>query len=291
MPLRDSPALLWPDQNVAKLLELLPIGEDVFLNQFNQGNLDGHLFGGQILGQALAAAYETIEGRFAHSLHGYFLRPGDVKRRVVFTVERLRNGRRFSTRRVTAAQGGKPIFAMICSFFTPQPGFAHQAPMPNLPPPEALPNLDTLYRTLPDLPAELAQLTGSYPIEIRPVSAAVLYGEAATPSLQFWVRVKSAPVTGLAQHQQVLAYLSDYWLIASALVTHRSPIRDSTIEIASLDHALWFHRPLRTDEWLLYVIDSPSALNGVNLARGQIFSREGSLVASVAQEGLQVPAA
>ncbi|GLR65450.1 acyl-CoA thioesterase II [Acidocella aquatica] len=283
--------LPWTEQNVLALLDLEPAGGDVFISRYNQINLNGHLFGGQVLGQAAAAAAATVTGLTMHSLHAYFLRAGTVGARVAFAVERARDGRRFATRRVIATQNGKTIFVLSCSFFHPQPGFEHQTAAPAAPPPEELESLADIARASGvELPTGLTRLSHTYPIEVRPVAGRAVMQRADAPRIRFWVRVPSAASTDNPQaHQQVLAYLSDYFLIAAALAPHRSVFLDEHFEVASLDHAMWFHRPARADEWLLYDTESPNARNGVNLSRGLIYDRQGNLIASTAQEGLQTP--
>jgi acyl-CoA thioesterase-2 len=271
------------------LVSLEQLETDVFANHYNQRNIKGSLFGGQILGQSAAAAMATVPGRALHSMHGYFLRAGSAAERVFFTVERIRDGGRFSTRRVVARQSGQIIFEMSSSFFDQQQGFEHQMPRTDVPPPEALDDLAAIVQAGGDgLPANLAYLA-TYPIEIKPVTTRENFLRSETPRLQFWTRIPSAATTDdPLLHQQMLAYLSDYWLAGAPLVMHRSPVADQNFMVASLDHAIWFHRPARVDDWLLYDTDSPSAHHGVNLSRGLIFDRAGMLVASVAQEMLQV---
>jgi acyl-CoA thioesterase-2 len=285
----DDAPLPWTDRDVPTLLALDRMGEDVFLARHNQANPNGVLFGGQVLGQAAAAAHATVPEFTMHSLHGYFLRAGAMAARVTFTVERLRDGRRFAARRVTASQQGKVIFAMIASFFEPQRGYEHQTPAPQVPDPETLQSMAEIIRgTGVKLAGGLDRLLAMFPIDVRPVDGKDLLKPGNLPRLRFWVRVPSAAsASSPAMHQQILAYMSDHWLGASCLIPHRPPIADPHFEIASLDHAMWFHRPARTDEWLLYDAESPNARNGVNLARGLIYDRQGALVASVAQELLQ----
>lgn len=291
MEMIDAPPLKWLDLSVAQLMSLERIDDDLFAAQYNHANYDGRLFGGQVLGQSLAAAMATVEGRAVHSMHGYFLRGGDSTRRICFVVDRVRDGRRFSTRRVTAIQHRKPIFVMSSSFFEPQHGYAHQEEMPPAPAPETLLNLAQLSETLGIPQAKMLEAQAVlYPMEVRPVDPGVFLARTAKARLRYWVRVPGAAAWDDPRvHQQILAYLSDYWLAFAALPPHRVPISSPALEVASLDHAIWFHRPVRADEWLLYDVDSPSALNGVNLARGLLFKRDGTLVASTAQEALQVP--
>jgi acyl-CoA thioesterase-2 len=286
----DDRALPWDQRDVPMLMALEQLDRDVFASRCNQANLNGPLFGGQVLGQAAAAAMKTGEGRLLHSLHGYFLRAGVAAHRIVFTVERLRDGRRFATRHVVARQGQTIIFEMSCSFFVPQQGYAHQIPHRAVPPPEALDDLPALARGAGALPAALARFSAHYPIEIRPAFVDPDPAAGKEPRLSFWIRVPSAAtIEDPLIHQQMLAYLSDFWLVGAALAPHRVPIADAGFMVASLDHAMWFHKPCRVDDWLLHETESPSAHDGIGFARGLIYDRQGVLVASVAQEALQVP--
>lgn len=286
---QDDAPLPWAGKDVPTLLALDRIGEDVFLARHNQANPNGVLYGGQVLGQAAAAAAATVEDFTLHSLHGYFLRAGSMETRVTLNVERLRDGRRFAARRVTASQHGKTIFAMIASFFSPQRGYEHQTAAPEVPAPETLATMTEIVRAAGvKLSPGLDRLTGMFPIDVRPVEGLDVLKPSKEARMRSWVRVPSAASTDdPAAHQQMIAYMSDHWLIATALRPHRSPFNDPNFDVASLDHAMWFHRPARADEWLLYDMESPNARNGVNLARGLIYDRQGALVASVAQELLQ----
>jgi acyl-CoA thioesterase-2 len=285
----DPTPLPWPGNDVPALLTLDPAGEDIFISRHNQANPMGVLYGGQVLGQAAAAAGATITGFTMHSLHAYFLRPGAIDSRVTFTVLRIRDGRRFATRRVIASQHGKTIFEMNCSFFQPLKGHEHQTPAPPAGNPDLLKDLRTLAEEAGvKLPSSMGRLTAVNPIDVRPVDGPIVLRRASSPRLRFWVRVPSAArAEDPRTHLQILAYLSDWMLAAASLTTHRAPFADENFEMASLDHAMWFHRPARADEWLLYDTESPNALNGVNLARGMIYDRQGALIATVSQETLQ----
>jgi acyl-CoA thioesterase-2 len=286
---QPAPFQAWDRLDVPALMNLEQLGEDLFRNRFNQRNFGPALFGGQILGQALAAASLTAGDRPVHSLHAYFLRAGAAASLINFAVERLRDSRNFTTRRVKAVQDGQDILVMTASFAVPQGGFDHQfAPSPAPPPPESLPTIGELIAALGDqAPPFVQHFAKARPIEIRPVAPLAMGGE---PKQQFWFRAPSAAGTDdPVVHRNMLAYMSDYWLAGTALIPHALPFPGPHIFVASLDHALWFHRPMRVDEWLLYETDSPSARNGINLSRGLIFDRAGQLVASTAQEALQVP--
>lgn len=249
------------------------------------------VFGGLVVAQALVAIQRTVPGMPPHSLHGYFILPGDPAAPIVYRVERLRDGRSFATRRCSAIQHGKTIFTLAASFHREEEGLSHQFAMPDVAAPENLPTfaavLDTLGDALP--PSVRRYFERERPIELRPVDMrryVPARGGVGQPAQQVWIRAVSRLPDDPEVHRAVLAYLSDMTLLDTALAAHGRSVFDPTIQGASLDHALWFHRPFRADEWLLYVQDSPSTSGALGLTRGQIFSREGSLVASVSQEGL-----
>ena len=247
------------------------------------------VFGGQVIGQALVAAYRTIEGRFAHSLHAYFLRAGDPAVPIIYEVDRIRDGGSFSTRRVVAIQHGQAIFSMGVSFHKHEEGLTHQTAMPEVPPPEALPSEAKLKKHLMErLPEELrAYWEHERPIEIRPVDLSrYVSPEPRAPTQQVWIKATGELGDDLALNQCVLAYASDFTLLDTALIAHGRFVFDPDLMLASLDHAIWFHRPFRIDDWLLYVQDSPSSAGNRAFCRGTLFTRSGELVASAAQEGL-----
>jgi acyl-CoA thioesterase-2 len=247
------------------------------------------VFGGQVVGQALVAATRTVEGRSPHSLHAYFLLPGDPKVPIVYDVDRIRDGKSFTTRRVVAIQHGHPIFSMSASFHLDEPGFDHQAKMPDVPKPEELPSeAEIRHRALPGMPEPMRRyFERERPIELRPVEFDRYLGKKfADGRFHVWIRATGALPDDPAIHQCVLAYASDMTLLDSALIPHGRTIFEKEIMAASLDHALWFHRPFRADDWLLYAQDSPSAQGARGFSRGLIFARDGTLIASVAQEGL-----
>ncbi len=247
------------------------------------------VFGGQVLGQALSAAQHTVEDRVAHSLHAYFLRRGDIEAPIVYEVDRARDGGSFSNRRVVAIQHGRPILNLAASFQNPEPGLEHQATMPDVPPPGELRALHEYARDLPDsVPMKMRRfLTEKRPFEFRPVRALNFeQREKLPPASHVWIRAVSALPDDLSLHQNLLAYVSDYELLGASTLPHGlSFVRDNVI-MASLDHALWFHREFRVDEWLLYAIDSPNASGARGFARGQLFTADGTLIASTSQEGL-----
>ena len=247
------------------------------------------VFGGQVIGQALVAAYRTIEDRAAHSLHAYFLRAGDPKVPIIYEVDRIRDGNSFSTRRVVAIQHGQAIFSMAASFHKHEEGLIHQAKMPDVPQPEALPSEAELKENLVGrLPEPLkAYWQHERPIEIRPVDLSRYTSPGKrTASQQVWIKATGELGDSLACNQCVLAYASDFTLLDTALIAHGRFVFDPTLMVASLDHAIWFHRPFRIDDWLLYSQDSPSSAGARAFCRGTLFTRSGELVASTAQEGL-----
>ena len=247
------------------------------------------VFGGQVIGQALVAASRTVEGRLAHSLHAYFLRAGDPAIPIIYEVDRIRDGGSFSTRRVVAIQHGQAIFSMAASFHNEEGGLHHQIKMPNVPSPEALPSEAELKERLTGrLPPQVkAYWDRERPIEIRPVDLGRYFSpENRAPSQQVWIRATGNLGDDPALHQCVLAYASDFTLLDTALIAHGRFVFDPRLMLASLDHAIWFHRKFRADEWLLYAQDSPSSSAGRAFCRGTLFTREGELVASTAQEGL-----
>jgi acyl-CoA thioesterase-2 len=247
------------------------------------------VFGGQVIGQALVAANRTVDGRLAHSLHAYFLRPGDPSVPIIYNVDRIRDGGSFTTRRVVAVQHGQAIFSMAASFHKQETGLEHQIKVPEVPPPESLPSETELKACLIDRvpPQVKAYWERERPIEIRPVdlSRYLTPGNHA-PSQQVWIRATGELPNDQSLHQCVLAYASDFTLLDTALIAHGRFVFDPKLMLASLDHALWFHRKLRADEWLLYAQDSPISGGGRAFCRGMLFARDGKLVASTAQEGL-----
>ncbi|WP_163867264.1 acyl-CoA thioesterase II [Myxococcus eversor] len=277
---------------LTELLELLKL-EAIEENLFRGRSQDlgfRQLFGGQVLGQALSAASQTVEpARHVHSLHGYFLRPGDASLPVVYTVDRVRDGGSFSTRRIVAIQKGQPIFTMMASFHGDEVGYAHQSSMPDVPPPESLPtDLELLARQADRIPARLREkILCDKPIEMRPVAYTDPFNPVPTEPLKaVWIRADGGLPDDPQVHKYVLAYASDFNLISTVLLPHAASFFQPQVVGASLDHALWFHGDLKVNDWLLYVMDSPWAGNARGLARGSVYTRDGRLVASVAQEGL-----
>jgi acyl-CoA thioesterase-2 len=275
------------DELVA-LLSLEAIEENLFRG-VSQDLGFRQLFGGQVLGQCVSAASQTVEDRHVHSMHGYFLRPGDAALPVVYQVDRVRDGGSFSTRRVTAVQKGKPIFTCSASFQYDEEGFQHQIAMPDVPGPEGLKSETELSRMveamIPERMRERA--TSDKPIEIRPVTRINPFDpEPSEPVKHVWFRAAGALPDEPQLHKLLLAYASDFNLLTTSMQPHGVSVFQKFMQVASLDHSLWFHSNLRMDDWLLYTMDSPWAGNARGFARGSIFNRQGQLVASVAQEGL-----
>jgi acyl-CoA thioesterase-2 len=275
--------------DLVSLLSLEPIEENLFRGR-SQDLGFRQLFGGQVLGQSLSAASKTVEdARHVHSLHGYFLRPGDAHLPVVYQVDRVRDGGSFSTRRVTAIQKGHPIFTCSASFQYDEEGFEHQTQMPQVVGPENLPSELELVRQREHLIPEHMKdkLLYPKPIEFRPITQSDPYNpKPADPVKYVWFRADGTLPDIPALHRYMLAYASDFNLLTTSLLPHAKTVWQKDMQIASLDHSLWFHGELRADEWLLYAMDSPWAGNSRGFSRGSVFNRAGKLVASVSQEGL-----
>ena len=270
------------------LLKLERIEENIFRGDSRDIGSE-QVFGGQVLGQALSAAQRTIEGRVAHSLHAYFLRRGDMNAPIIYEVDRARDGGNFSNRRVVAIQHGRPIFNLAASFQNPEPGIEHQADMPAVPGPGGLKDIaDVAGDVLDKLPQKMRRfLTDKRPFEFRPVEIPhFLDPEPQAPVKHVWIRAVDKLPDDRALHQNLLAYVSDYELLGTATLPHGLPFGRGRIIMASLDHALWFHREFAMDHWLLYAMESPNASGARGFARGQLFTENGTLVATTAQEGL-----
>jgi len=279
------------DPRLAELLQQFEL-ERLEVNLFRGVSRDigsPQVFGGQVLGQALMAAYATVEGRVVHSLHAYFLRRGDFNQPIIYNVDRSRDGNSFATRRVTAIQNGAQIFNCSCSFQIPEVGLEHQIPMPSVPAPEDLAQLPKPTAAQLDmLPAKVRRFfEKDKPFEFRPVQwFDPLVPRAAPPARQIWFRAVGALPDDETLHRCLLAYVSDYNLLDTATMPHGASYLKGDLIMASIDHAIWFHRSPRVDDWLLYSMDSPSTSGARGFARGCVFSRSGKLIASVAQEGL-----
>ena len=275
--------------DLVALLDLEPLEHNIYRGQ-NRDVGTRRIFGGQVLAQALVAAQRTVEPeRPVHSMHGYFILAGDLTVPVVYFVDRLRDGGSFTTRRVTAIQNGQAIFNLSASFHRQEEGLSHQIEMPDAPPPEEVRSeLEVIREKVHELPLALRPiLTQDRPLDFRPVDGSDPFEERPRePRRMIWVRTSNPIDDNPLHHRAVLAYASDYGLIVTALRPHGRSVRDPAMMVASLDHSIWFHRPFRIDEWLLYVVDAPVSGGGRGFARGSYFTRDGELVASVAQEGL-----
>lgn len=248
------------------------------------------LFGGQVMGQALSAAQETVDAdRNVHSLHSYFLRPGDAQKPIVYEVENIRDGRSFNTRRVKAIQHGKVIFYLTASFQLVEQGFDHQDIMPDVPGPENLTSFtDFIFDHQQYIPEQVrGKFLAEKPIELRPVEQYNWVSPEKTEAVcHMWIKANGQLPDDLRIHTYMLAYTSDYHFLPTALFAHGLSHWQPNFQIATIDHSMWFHRPFRLDEWLLYVMDSPNTSGGRGLVRGQIFNQKGELVASTMQEGV-----
>lgn len=273
--------------NVAALFDLERLGDTRFRSGPPQIGA-GRVFGGQVIAQTLMAATRTVEGRLPHSLHAYFILGGETDKPITYDVERLRDGNSFSTRRVTAGQNGEVIYSTIVSFQVPEDGFTHQMPMPDVAPPESLDDYDALRTKFAGkLPASLLRfIERDRPVELRYTNFDRFLGRANDAPLDVWFRFTARLPDDPLIHRFALAYASDMAFIDAAMAPHGTNIFDPKIIAASLDHALWFHRDGRLDDWVLFHQDSPNMGGGRGLARGLIFARDGRLLASVAQEGM-----
>lgn len=275
-------------RELVDLLDLVPTGDDRFRGDSQDLGFP-NVFGGQVLGQSLMAASRTVEGRLPHSLHAYFLRGGDPLKPIDYEVQRVRDGGSFTVRRIIAWQEDREILTASASFQIEEEGFTHQLDMPSAPEPESLVSELELRRRLqeymPDNRRE--QLTRERAIDIRPVAPVNPLKPVATePHKQSWFRAIDKLPDDQVLHRCMLAYASDFGLLGTSLGPHGITFMHPGMQVASLDHAIWFHRPVHIDDWLLYETDSPSASGGRGFNRGNIFDRSGSMVASVCQEAL-----
>jgi acyl-CoA thioesterase-2 len=279
------------DPVLADLLELLAlerIENDIFRGSSRDIGTP-QVFGGQVLGQALAAAALTVTDRTAHSLHAYFLRRGDVDAPIVYEVDRARDGASFSSRRVVAVQHGRPIFNLAASFQKPEPGIEHQFAMPEVPGPEGLADRsDVDEKVLGRMHEKMRRyLTRKRPFMVRPVNQQnYLNPQKLEPVKHVWIKAVDTLPDEQDLHQQLMAYVSDYELLGTATLPHGIDFTNTNMQMASLDHAMWFHHQFRVDDWLLFAFDSPSSSGSRGFARSLVFAQDGKLVASSAQEGL-----
>lgn len=278
--------------NLLALLALEPLDTGLFRGH----SIDlgfGAVFGGQVMGQALSAAkYTLAEDRPIHSFHSYFLRPGDVNKPIIYDVENLRDGKTTSTRRVKALQHGKPIFYMTASFQLSISGFEYQAPMPEVAKPEGLLSEEQRIQALADyLPASVKQqLLAEQPIDMRQVNYVnPLQPESAEPLRYIWLKAKGTLPDDPRIHKYLLAYAADFNFLPTALMPHGRSFWERELQVATIDHSMWFHQDFRFDEWILYVIESPRAVGGRGLVQGRFYNQQGDLVATAMQEGLIRP--
>lgn len=278
-------------EDLLALIQMERLEEDLFRGVSRHIG-SPNVFGGQVLAQALSAAAQTVDAeRLPHSLHGYFILAGDIQAPIIYQVQRTRDGGSFSTRRVTAIQHGKSIFHAAVSFQQAEEGYEHQNQMPDVPKPDELEDVFQTYLSYFDLlPEGLRKVfVTNRPIDFRPTIAVNPFApdKAYPPERHVWIRANGILQSeDLLHHQLILAYASDFNLLATAMLPHQLALGQPRLQIASLDHAMWFHRPFRADEWLLYALDSPSASGSRGFCRGSLYDMDGNLVASVAQEGL-----
>ncbi len=276
-------------QQLFQHLQLEKLDENLYRSRYpNEGW--GRVYGGQVLAQALLSASHTVpEDRQVHSLHAYFLRPGDLDMPILFQVDRIRDGRSFTTRRIVAIQRGRAILNMSASFQIPEPGLSHQSEMPDVPPPEqCLSRQQMAEQFRESMSAEmLEKASRPFAIDLRHAEAENLFRPDPQPPQRYvWLRINAELAEDYPFQSHLLAYASDMTLLHTCLRPHGQSLFDPKLQIASLDHAMWFHRPFRMDQWLLYAQDSPSSSGARGFSRGQLFTQDGELVASVAQEGL-----
>lgn len=277
-------------QELLGILDLEPLEHNLFRGRSPQTGWQ-RVFGGQVIGQALVAAQRTVEAdRFVHSLHGYFMRPGDPSVPIIYDVDRIRDGGSFTTRRVVAIQHGQAIFSLSASFQVNEPGMTHQLPMPDgVPHPETLLSEKELIKHFIDKVPESVRRywQRERAVEMKPVSLThYLTREKLPPEQNIWIRATGPVPDDQAIQAAVLAYISDMTLLDTSLFAHGRSVFEPEMQVASLDHSMWFHRPCKLDDWLLYSQDSPSSSGARGFTRGMLFQRDGTLVASVAQEGL-----
>ena len=275
-------------EDLIGLLRLEQIEDNIFRGDSRDIG-SPQVFGGQVIGQALSAAQNTVDGRVAHSLHAYFLRRGDVKSPIIYEVDRARDGGSFSNRRVVAIQHGRPILNLAASFQDPEEGLVHQATMPDVPGPEGLKDFtDVAKDMLQYIPSVMRRfMTDKRPFEFRHVEPVNFETpEKLPPKKHVWIRAVDTLPDSPVLHQNLLTYVSDYELLGTAMLPHGLSFTRGSVIMASLDHALWFHGEVKMDEWLLYAMDSPNSSGARGLTRGQLFTQDGRLVASTSQEGL-----
>ncbi|MDC0611349.1 acyl-CoA thioesterase II [Vibrio sp.] len=275
--------------NLLELLTLEKLEENLFRGNSEHIGLP-QVFGGQVIGQALSASRYTVpEDRTVHSMHCYFLYPGDPEKPIIYDVDKLRDGRSFSTRRVKAIQNGRPIFYLTASYHGDTPGFEHQNTMPNIPGPENYSSERELIESVAHLlPKKFAEsFTQEKAIEVRPVNVVNPIKPEKTEAKQYlWIKATGELPDNQLIHQYLLGYASDWGFLTTALHPHGVSLMTPNFQVATIDHSIWFHRPFKMDEWLLFAIESPTASNTRGLVRGEIYNQQGVLVASAVQEGV-----
>lgn len=278
-----------PLDELLSLLQLEKLEEGLYRGASENLGLP-QVYGGQVIGQALSAARYTVESdRTVHSFHSYFLYPGDPEKPIIYDVENLRDGKSFSTRRVKAIQNGRPIFYLTASYHGDAPGFEHQKTMPVVPGPENFASESELAAQIAHfLPEKLQKaFCGEKPIEMRPVTVInPLKPEKAEPKQYLWIRANGDMPDDQLIHQYLLSYASDWGFLVTALHPHGVSLMTPKFQVATIDHSIWFHRPFKMDDWLLFAIESPTASNTRGLVRGEIYDRQGNLVATAVQEGV-----
>ncbi|WP_217557036.1 acyl-CoA thioesterase II [Vibrio metschnikovii] len=278
-----------PLSELLRLLQLEKLEEGLYRGESENLGLP-QVYGGQVIGQALSAARYTVDSdRTVHSFHSYFLYPGDPEKPIIYDVENLRDGRSFSTRRVKAIQNGRPIFYLTASYHGEAPGFEHQNTMPTIPGPENFASESELAAQIAHLLPEKIRnaFCGEKPIEIRPVTVInPLKPQKEEPKQYLWIRANGEVPDDQLIHQYLLGYASDWGFLVTALHPHQVSLMTPNFQVATIDHSIWFHRPFKMDEWLLYAIESPTASNTRGLVRGEIYNQQGALVATAVQEGV-----
>ncbi|MFS2222474.1 acyl-CoA thioesterase II [Pantoea sp. B65] len=276
-------------QNLLNLLNLEKLEQGLFRGQSEDLGLR-QVFGGQVVGQALYAAKQTVPaGRMIHSFHSYFLRPGDSQKAIIYDVETLRDGNSFSARRVSAIQNGQPIFYMTASFQAAESGYEHQKSMPSVPGPETLPSeTDIAHQLVEFIPQNAREkFLAEKPLEMRPVKFHnPLKGHVDEPARQVWFRANGQMPEDRGIHQYLLGYASDFNFLPVALQPHGKGFLEPGMQVATIDHSMWFHRPFDLNQWLLYSVESTSASGARGFVRGEFYTEEGTLVASTVQEGV-----
>lgn len=275
-------------ESLLKSIDLEKIDSNIFRGTSHDIG-SPQVYGGQALSQALHAAMLTVpKDRFVHSLHAYFILPGKLDIPIIYQVAHIRDGGSFTTRRVTGIQNGKAIFILAASFQLLQEGLDHQIDMPDITPPEELQSdIDLMMQFKDQIPKRFKNFLRPRPVEFRPVNPlSFILPQKQEPKRYIWMKAKGSIPNDLTIHQRLLAYASDYNLLITALLPHQGEVKIHHLQLASLDHAMWFHRAFKIDEWLLYAIDSPSASNTRGFTRGSLYTKEGVLIASVVQEGL-----